>query len=191
MQLETKALIQELLTLSHQSTKVVTQFKSLPLEDLNFRETENSWSVLQCLEHLNKYGEYYLPEIEKQILSNPIQSEAKPFQSGVLGNYFANLMQVKNGQVKKMKSPKDKAPSNSTLNTLTIDKFLKQQERLIQLLTDAQAIDLTKAKTPISLTKWIKLRLGDTLRFYVYHIDRHIIQAQKALKAKTSQIKCG
>jgi hypothetical protein len=68
------------------------------------------------------------------------------------------------------------------LNTLTIDKFLKQQERLIQLLTDAQAIDLTKAKTPISLTKWIKLRLGDTLRFYVYHIDRHIIQAQNALK---------
>lgn len=186
MQLETKALIQELLTLSHQSTKVVTQFKSLPLEDLNFRETENSWSVLQCLEHLNKYGEYYLPEIEKQILNNPIQSEAKPFKSGVLGNYFANLMQVKNGQVKKMKSPKDKAPSNSTLNTLTIDKFLKQQERLIQLLTDAQAIDLTKAKTPISLTKWIKLRLGDTLRFYVYHIDRHIIQAQKALKAKTA-----
>jgi hypothetical protein len=115
MQLETKALIQELLTLSHQSTKVVTQFKSLPLEDLNFRETENSWSVLQCLEHLNKYGEYYLPEIEKQILNNPIQSEAKPFKSGVLGNYFANLMQVKNGQVKKMKSPKDKAPSNSTI----------------------------------------------------------------------------
>jgi len=182
MQFENKTLIHELLLLSHQSTQAALQFKNLPIEQLNFRETENSWSALQCLDHLNKYGEFYLPEIDKQILNNPVQNQQLSFKSGVLGNYFANLMQVKSGQLKKMKSPKDKAPSNSGLTLITIDKFLKQQERLIQLLTDAQAINLTTAKTPISLSKLIKLRLGDTLRFYVYHIDRHVIQAQTAVK---------
>jgi hypothetical protein len=42
----------------------------------------------------------------------------------------------------------------------------------------AQKVDLTKVKTAISLSKFIKLRLGDTLRFLVYHNERHILQAQ-------------
>jgi len=47
------------------------------------------------------------------------------------------------------------------------------------LLIQAKAINLVKAKTPVSLTRLLKLRLGDTLRFLVYHIERHVLQAER------------
>jgi hypothetical protein len=65
------------------------------------------------------------------------------------------------------------------LSITTLDRFLKQQELLKALLQQALEADITKIKTAISLSKFIKLRLGDTFRFYVYHIERHIAQAEK------------
>src|SRR5690606_19891284 len=110
-----------------------------------------AWSVLECIEHLNRYGDYYLPEIEKSIMSQPRTGPDANFRSGWLGNYFANLMRVKEQKLKKMKSPADKNPAGAALNALVLDRFLKQQDRLVQLLSDARNVNLIKAKVPISI----------------------------------------
>jgi hypothetical protein len=95
-------------------------------------------------------------------------------------------MKAKNGKIKKMKTPKDKDPLNSSLSIKSIDRQLKQLEKLKILLAQSRTVNLTKMKTAISLTKLIKLRLGDTLRFVVYHIVRHILQGQN-ITTKISQ----
>lgn len=82
-----------------------------------------------------------------------------------------------------MQSPKNKNPNNSILTLTTIDRFVKQAEMLKSLLLQSKGLNLTKTKTSISLTKYIKLRLGDTFRFFIYHIERHMLQAEQALKA--------
>ena len=82
-----------------------------------------------------------------------------------------------------MKTPGDKNPIGSKLTTLTLDRFLKQQEMLKSLLHQARNVDLTKTKVPISLTRLIKLRLGDTFKFFIYHIERHVIQAERVRDA--------
>lgn len=179
MKIESKQLIKELLAKSEMATAAALQLKNLSPEQLNFKKSADSWSALECIEHLNLYGDYYLPEIEKQILKQKANSSAAYFKSGVIGNYFANLMSVENGKIKKMKSPKDKNPANSNLSSTVIDRFLKQQERLKSLLIQSANVDLTKTKTAISISKLIKLRLGDTFRFFVYHIERHVLQAEK------------
>lgn len=179
MQIRKDQLIENLLSLTAQSTKKLIQFKSLSIDDLNFKKDSGSWSILECVEHLNLYGDYYLPEIEKQILKGRKSNRTQIFKSGFIGNYFANLMQVKAGKLKKMKSPKDKIPANSKLTATTLDRFLKQQELLQSLLHQALHTDLNKTKTAISISTLIKLRLGDTFRFLIYHIDRHIQQAER------------
>lgn len=179
MQIESNLLIDDLLNRTENATIAARKFKELPIDQLQLKQNAETWSMLECIEHLNLYGDYYLVEIEKQILSQNGKSKSTLFKSGLIGNYFANLMLVKNGKMTKMKSPKDKNPIHSKLTTTTIDRFLKQQERLKSLLTQARNIDLTKTKTAISLTKLIKLRLGDTFRFFIYHIERHILQAEK------------
>lgn len=186
MQIETRLLIEDLLSRAEKSTKVVKQLKELTFEQLNYKKSATEWSVLECIEHLNLYGDFYLPEIEKQILAQKNKSQSTVFKSGFIGNYFANLMQVKNGKVKKMKSPKDKNPSNSLLTKTTLDRFLKQQQRLTSLFSQAQDIDLAKTKTAISLTPLIRLRLGDTFRFFVYHIERHVLQAERVNAGRTN-----
>ncbi len=180
MQIQTELLLRELLDLTENSIHSVKKFKSLSPFQLNYKKSPTEWSILECIEHLNLYGDFYLPEMEKQILASKACTKSYVFKSGLIGNYFANLMKANNGKIKKMKSPSDKNPLNSTLTLLTLDRFLKQQELLKLLLDQAKSIDLVKTKTSISLSKFIKLRLGDTFRFYVFHIERHILQSERA-----------
>lgn len=181
MEIENNILVDDLLQRMERCTKAALAFRNFSIDQLRFK-TDEKWSALECLEHLNLYGDFYLVEIEKQILKCPRKAVQMKFKSGLLGNYFANLMKVKNGKVTKMKSPRDKNPSNSKLSITSLNRFLKQQEQIVCLLNQCRNIDLTKTKASISLTNFIKLRLGDTLRFYCYHIERHVLQAEKALE---------
>ena len=72
-------------------------------------------------------------------------------------------------------------PTGSALDSSVLDKFIIQQEKLLSLLEAAKQVDLSKVKTSISISKWVKLRLGDTLRVVVYHNWRHMVQAQKLI----------
>ncbi|HLP11568.1 MAG TPA: DinB family protein [Flavobacteriales bacterium] len=180
MKINSNTLIEELIRLTDANTKAVEQFKTFTVDQLNHKVNKDSWSILECIEHLNLYGDYYLPEIQQRILAQKPVQQQRDFKSGVLGGYFANLMRVqKNGKLKKMKSPKDKNPANSNLNITTLDRFFKQQELLKSLLNQAKTVDLMKTKTSISISKMVKLRLGDTFRFLIYHIERHIQQANR------------
>ena len=44
------------------------------------------WSAMQCLDHLNMYGDYYLPAIEKVIndAKQQLQQPAIVFKPGIL-----------------------------------------------------------------------------------------------------------
>jgi hypothetical protein len=184
MQTDNNTLIEELLTLIERATEAAKKFKELPETELNFKEDPQRWSILECIEHLNRYGEFYLPEIERSMLKPSAPQAGSVYKSGLLGNYFAKLMKVKDGKLWKMKTPADKNPVGSQLSITTIDRFLKQQEMLKSLLNQARTSDLTRTKVPISLTKLVKLRLGDTFRFFVYHIERHILQAEKVISSR-------
>ena len=182
MKISSAKLIEEMIAITEHSRNAAEKFKSLDNFHLNFKQNPPSWSILECIEHLNLYGDFYLPEIGKQLINQKNANKSTFFKSGILGNYFANLMKVQNGKIRKMKSPKDKDPSTSELNFTTIDRFLKQLNLLKSLLHQAESVDLTKTKTAISLSPLIKLRLGDTLRFFVFHIERHLLQASRVLE---------
>lgn len=183
MKINQEILIDELIAIINTAIHEVNKFKSLSIDQLNYKENKSDWSILECCEHLNLYGDFYLPEIEKQLLANPIENKTFIFKSGILGNYFANSMKVKNGNLKKMNSPKDKNPSNSELSLSTLDRLIKQLHFLVQLLNQSRNVNLIKAKTPISISTFVQLRLGDTFRFLTYHIERHLAQAKRVKKA--------
>ncbi|MEX2230859.1 MAG: DinB family protein [Cyclobacteriaceae bacterium] len=181
MQTDNNTLIEDLLATTENATRSARKFKELSEAQLNFKKRPNQWSILECIEHLNRYGDFYLPAIESSILAHKTNSGTYVYKSGLFGNYFANLMKVKQGKIFKMKTPADKNPIGTELTITTIDRFLKQQEMLKSLLNQARHADLTNTKVPISLTKLISLRLGDTFRFFVNHIERHVIQAERVL----------
>ena len=177
--MERNTLIEELKKVTESLIEQAAAFKQLTTEELNYRENAESWSILECLEHLNLYGEYYLVEIEKKMLAAPQEKESTLFRPGWLGNYFVGIIRPKEGGVKKMKTLANMNPLNSELGPTVIDRFLKQQRRMLQLLEQAKSINLTSTKTGVSISSLIKLRLGDTFRFVIYHNQRHVLQAER------------
>lgn len=183
--MNSETLINELIELTQKNISDVESFKNLTDNQLNLKHTTESWSILECMEHLNRYGNFYIPEISKRLKQSTFKA-SPTFKTDFLGNYFAKSMLPKE-KLNKMKTFKSMNPNNSTLDRQVLDTFIQQQESLIKLLKDARNTDLTKVKTAISISKLIKLRLGDTFRVVIYHNLRHIVQAKKVLNLGTGQ----
>lgn len=181
MKTNTDSLLNDLIERTKSVMNVVEELKQQPEEKLNQRKNEQSWSALECIEHLNFYGRFYNPEIKKRINESKYQSSTI-FKSGILGNYFANSMLPKDGSIKKMNTLKVSNPIGSKLSIEVLNIFLEQQKELLNLLNASRKVNLNKTKTAISLTSLIRLKLGDTFRFIIYHNQRHMLQAQEAIK---------
>jgi hypothetical protein len=175
--MQSENLIQLLLEKTRQIVNQAEKLKSYDLQTLMWKETNTSWSILECLEHLNLYGDFYLPQLERKIKNSTTQSDLT-FKNGVLGNYFAKSMLPKE-KINKMKTFKDKNPLNSNLNKSVIDRFINQQIKLLDLLNQSRNVSLNKVKIQTSISSLIKLKLGDTFQFFINHIIRHFNQIDR------------
>lgn len=183
----TKELLDDLYAQTEQFLqKVVQNWQNMPVQMFYKKPSPTAWSAAQCLEHLNFYGRYYLPALEKAIKT----AEQKGYQptenyaSGWLGNYFYHQMLPNTeGVLKtKMKAPAKAIPAEQPDARAMIAEFIDQQERMLQLIERARKINIGKVRVPISIMQWLKLKVGDTFLFMTAHHKRHILQAEKSLK---------
>ena len=177
--MNSSTLLDELREITQTNIQEVKQLLALDSEQLNYKPSSESWSILECMEHLNRYGNFYIPEITQRIKQSK-HEKSDTFKTGLLGDYFAKSMLPKE-KLNKMKTFKSMNPNNSQLDASVLDTFLDQQKQLLKLLDQSENINLTKTKTAISISKLIKLRLGDTLRVVIYHNWRHVVQAKKVV----------
>lgn len=172
-------LINELETeVNAQLNTVKAKFIRAGIETLNRPATNGGWSILQCLDHLNSYGLYYLPQIENAIASTA-EDSSKTYNTGWLGDYFVNMMAPETGK-KKYKAFKGHIPQVDLDAETVFKEFLRQERLLITCLNKARKADLT-VRIPISITRLITLKLGDTFRFIIAHNRRHIMQGERNL----------
>lgn len=180
MQHNTETAAAELQTLLNKTEARLAQLRALPETTLQQHPANGGWSALECLEHLNRYALYYVPAIGKAIHAAPRKS-SPIYHSGWLGEYFANLLRAEKAKPGKMASPKDKNPTGATLSAATVmQNFTQNLSRIRTLLSDSLEADWGGIRIPTSLSPLVRLKLGDTLRFYVFHTDRHMVQAMRA-----------
>ena len=151
---------------------------------LAYPPEEGKWSAAQAIEHLNMYSRYYLPAIEKAMVHIPKEVNAW-FVPGFFANYFTKMMMPRNVyEIKnKMKTPKAYRPGRGVNVEGVFKEFFDHQNKLLQLLETARKRNLEQVRVPISISKLIRLKLGDTFRFLIAHEQRHMIQARNAIKA--------
>ncbi|MFD1142877.1 DinB family protein [Larkinella insperata] len=182
------ALLDQLTAETHALIQIVeNEFSTLPNDALNWPPAPERWSIAQCLEHLNSYGQYYLPKLKRAIErgeQEPIPATER-FRSGWLGNYFANSMRPKaDGSIGlKAKAVKEHTPAAELDAKAVMAVFQGQQRELLSLLERARRVDMQKLRVPISIARFIRLSVGDTLRFLIAHEQRHILQAQRVAAA--------
>ena len=139
------------------------------------------WSVAQILAHLNSYGGYYLPSIKKALSAERPATEI--FHPGWLGNYFTKIMKpgVDGRIASKMNCPKNHQPADGTDVQPALAIFLQQQQELLQLLEEAKKKNISIIRVPVSISRIIRLKAGDTFRFLIAHEQRHFLQIKNTL----------
>ena len=178
----TAELLRKLTELTERNLAAGESLLAASSETLHRRPRPDAWNALECLAHLNHYGDYYLPEISRRIETTAYDRPVATYTSTWLGNKFAAGMKP-GPQTRKVSTFKSADPRNftPTPDRSTVTEFIRQQKEMLELLRLAATVDLTRTKTGISITNLIKLRLCDTLRVVVYHNWRHIEQAQRAV----------
>lgn len=182
MKMKSEELLNDLAGLTKINMTCVAALRRNTFEELSWSKDDDSWSVLQCIEHLNLYGNFYLPEIKKSILKSRYSQETD-FNSGFLGKHFAKSM-LPGKNMKRVKTFKGKNPSKEGLTKDVIQEFIIQQQKMLRLLELAKKVSLNRTKVPISIAKWLKLKLGDVLRVVIYHNKRHLVQVSNILKQR-------
>jgi hypothetical protein len=136
------------------------------------------WSIVQVLDHLNSYGRYYIPAIERSLQADKPGTET--FTPGWFGDYFTNINKPDElGKIKsRMSAPKDHRPAGDVDIKPVMDIFYSQQQQLLNLLEKAKQKNIGAIRTPISISRFIKLKVGDTFRFLIAHEKRHFVQIE-------------
>lgn len=158
--------------------QAVSVFQNLSEEVLLRPSASGGWSVAECMWHLNSYGHYYLPALEKGLSAAENCTTEQQFESGWLGKYFTQLMEPKAG-MKKMGAFKNHQPRPIVNPYSEVAEFIKQQETLLQLLRTARYKNLNHVRIPVSIMPWVKLKAGDVLQFLIAHNERHLQQAMR------------
>ncbi|GGF04478.1 DinB family protein [Hymenobacter cavernae] len=157
-----------------------------PLDDftLNFKPSPERWSVLECLEHLNRYSRYYNPAIAKALQQVPTQAQNASVRYSWLGRKSITLVQSDNG--KQYKTVKHMNPVGGNLGREVLTEFREHQAQLLTLLDAAQCADLNKKVVPVEFFRLLKLGTGEALEFVVRHQQRHMQQALRTKQQATS-----
>lgn len=186
--MQSEEFIQSLIEQVRQIMNQAEKLDHYDLPTLTWKRDPDSWNILECLEHLNLYGDYYLPQVAKKINSSGTQPDAV-FKNGWLGGYFSKSMLPKE-KLNRMNTFKDKNPLDVPLGKEVIGKFIGQQVTLLNLLQRSRTISLNKVKIATSISKLIRLKLGDTFQFFINHIIRHMKQVER-IQAEMKQAMSG
>jgi uncharacterized damage-inducible protein DinB len=167
---------------------VEKRVKKLSEEQINWRPNPGVWNITEVLAHLNSYSEYYHSTFSKKIEKTRFTSTKEAFVSSPLGRSAWKSMKLGNANnvKRKFKAPKGNNPSldSELISGNEVNRFLNYQDELFQILEKSQSVNLKKVKIPISISKIVRLRLGDALLFVTYHNQRHIQQITNLVNHK-------
>lgn len=182
----TEELIHQLSVITQHNEEYVAK-KCIHLGDnqLEWRPKAGSWNILEVIAHLNSYADYYHVHFKERISKTKFVNTKENFIPSPLGKSAWKSMKLgrANNVKRKFKAPKNYNPS---LNTSLIRKdavknFIQSQEELLEILDKAKTVNLKKVKIKISISKIVRLRLGDALMFVIYHNERHIQQIKNII----------
>jgi len=149
-------------------------------KQLNWRPNTGVWSIAEVLAHLNSYARYYHPVIQKKIEITRFRTAKDDFTSSPLGRSAWKSMKLGrlNNVKRKFKAPKGHNPTFDTdlVQGNELEEFLQQQTALLAIIDSSKEVNMRKVKIPISISKIVRLRLGDALLFIIYHNERHMQQ---------------
>ncbi len=157
--------------------------RGLTPEQRRWRPRADSWSVTECLDHLNRSVALYLKvmrvsfERERQNASLP----RKSFRIGFLARQFVRFLEppyrLRAKAVKSISPPSD-------LNPVEVEKeFYRLRLDLRGFVLEASHVDMGAIRFASPLAPILKFNLAEAVQVLAAHDRRHLWQAENVTKS--------
>jgi hypothetical protein len=154
-----------------------------PLTDaqLHWRQAPLSWSVAQCLEHLNVTARVYLPFLDEGI-ANAIRRGL--YGPGPFGYNWIGRLAVYGLEPPprvRLKAPAILHPVPERPRQEIMAAFRAYQVQYTDRLRQANGIDLARARVRSPSPYWVPVPLGSAFALTAAHERRHLWQARQVI----------
>ena len=154
-----------------------------PLSEEQFlwRPAASSWSIAECIDHLNVTARLYLPQLDEGIaeaIRRGLYGEG-PFNHDLVGRLFVRTMEPP-ARIR-VKAPTSFHPAIQRSRQEIMAAFRAYQVQFVDRLRQASGLDLRRAKVHSPLTAWIKMSLNSGFALMAAHERRHLWQAQRII----------
>lgn len=161
---------------------VEAEFSPLTDAQLRWKPAPASWSIIECLQHLNLAERFYIRNIQHKVdklglmQTNPIDQELKSDWVGKAMLYAVDPQVKIKIPAPGMIRPR---PAAELVPTDVMGQFVELQTLLRNLLDKAVYLDWNQDKVMSLFGNWLKIRLGDAFQMLVAHTERHMKQAMR------------
>jgi hypothetical protein len=162
--------------------KQYEQFISKNASRLNERPAKGGWSMAECVDHVNVIARELVGPLKEAIQQAKATGKMsdRAHRPGFVGKYMTRSMEPP--AKKRMKTQKLYEPmSNLDPNTL-LEQYKDVHNTFMQLIREADGVDISKVKMKSPAVKILKLNLGDWFFFTASHERRHLWQAEQVAK---------
>jgi hypothetical protein len=156
-----------------------------PLTDVQFawQPSPASWSIAQCIDHLNVTARLYLPQLDEGI-ANAIRQGLYgegPFKYWWLPRILVKLQEPPPRL--RVKSPTAFLPPPARTRREIMAAFRAYQVQYVDRLRQANGLDLARARVRSPAASWISVPLGTGFAAMTAHERRHLWQARNVREA--------
>ena len=151
----------------------------LDLDTLNVKPSDNSWSIMETLDHILIGNRYYQIAFEQLLqLNYPSNFFSKlPFLPGLWGKIILKSVSPENP--KKVKTMPVFFPGSSKYAENLLPQLLEVNKRISQLILQLEDYHPKKTKITSPAGKLITYSLEDALNIIVDHTERHLNQIKR------------
>jgi hypothetical protein len=150
----------------------------LSADQINWRPAEGSWSIAECIAHLNQLNGLYAASIAEALADARQRGWTTDGDAtlGLLERWF--LHSIEPPYKLKFKAPAKFRPPSSTFDREDLFAvWTSTHERLAELARESQGVDLKRVKVTSPATPLLKVSLLCALMVTPAHDRRHLWQA--------------
>lgn len=164
--------------------KVKSEFAGLSPRQLNFKPSETSWSVGQCIEHLILSKGFFIPvfdEVASGNRTNTFWENWSPLRSLGTRLYLSYIKSDKT----KVKAPIKNIVPPSDVDVDVVEKFIRQQDEIVKKIGTIPEVEAERVTLTSPFLKVVTYKFNDGLLILAEHDRRHIRQALRVMDTES------
>ena len=153
-------------------------------ETFNAKPSPTSWSVGECVVHLNTIAKGYLPLFEGALEDAP--NGSGPYKWGWVSRRFIEAVRPGSRPIPTagaMRPPATEGATSSIDRARAMARFEDDMDRYLAVLERADGLDVSRVRVASPFLRILRLPVGAFLEAMGLHAQRHVGQAERAAAA--------